>query len=115
MKHVKAGLSDALTQATERSTRRAMARAVRESLEGEGGKRQGPVASEEALAALPTRIVGLRSLAELATDLCTVCQEGLQHGDEVKRLPCGHEFHADCIGRWLTTRKNACPLCAQAV
>jgi hypothetical protein len=26
-------------------------------------------------------------------------------------LPCGHEFHVDCITPWLVTRRRTCPIC----
>jgi len=43
-------------------------------------------------------------------DVCSVCMETYQKGDVVKQLPCKHEFHGDCIDRWLNL-KDACPLC----
>ncbi|UKZ76715.1 hypothetical protein TrVFT333_004424 [Trichoderma virens FT-333] len=43
---------------------------------------------------------------------CVVCLEEYIDGvSRVMRLPCGHEFHADCITPWLTTRRRTCPIC----
>ena len=41
---------------------------------------------------------------------CTICLENLIEGDEVRRLKCGHVFHAECIDSWLV-KVAACPLC----
>jgi hypothetical protein len=41
---------------------------------------------------------------------CTICLNELQSGDRVSDLPCGHDFHVDCLKDWLK-RKNQCPLC----
>jgi hypothetical protein len=41
-----------------------------------------------------------------------VCLEEYVDGvSRVMSLPCGHEFHADCITPWLTTRRRTCPIC----
>ncbi|CRG85708.1 hypothetical protein PISL3812_02734 [Talaromyces islandicus] len=43
---------------------------------------------------------------------CVVCLEEYVDGQsQVMSLPCGHEFHADCITPWLTTRRRTCPIC----
>ncbi|RYP73580.1 hypothetical protein DL770_007740 [Monosporascus sp. CRB-9-2] len=43
---------------------------------------------------------------------CAVCLEEYVDGvSQVMSLPCGHEFHVDCITPWLTTRRRTCPIC----
>ncbi|KAE8146328.1 hypothetical protein BDV25DRAFT_52421 [Aspergillus avenaceus] len=43
---------------------------------------------------------------------CVVCLEEYIDGQsKVMSLPCGHEFHAECITPWLTTRRRTCPIC----
>ncbi|RYP10133.1 hypothetical protein DL764_000843 [Monosporascus ibericus] len=43
---------------------------------------------------------------------CAVCLEEYVNGvSKVMSLPCGHEFHVDCITPWLTTRRRTCPIC----
>ncbi|KAF2786592.1 hypothetical protein K505DRAFT_289450 [Melanomma pulvis-pyrius CBS 109.77] len=43
---------------------------------------------------------------------CVVClEEYIDDVSRVMRLPCGHEFHADCITPWLITRRRTCPIC----
>ncbi|KAJ5326857.1 Protease-associated PA [Penicillium brevicompactum] len=43
---------------------------------------------------------------------CVVCLEEYIDGESrVMSLPCGHEFHAECITPWLTTRRRTCPIC----
>ena len=45
---------------------------------------------------------------------CVVCLEEFKPGGRLKRLPCGHAFHARCIDRWLRT-KAVCPVCQQGI
>jgi hypothetical protein len=43
---------------------------------------------------------------------CVVCLEEYVDGvSQVMSLPCGHEFHAECITPWLVTRRRTCPIC----
>ena len=42
---------------------------------------------------------------------CSVCLGNYQTDDRLQQIPvCGHMFHKDCIGYWLTTH-TTCPLC----
>lgn len=43
---------------------------------------------------------------------CVVCLEEYEDGiSQVMSLPCGHEFHVECITPWLVTRRRTCPIC----
>jgi len=44
-------------------------------------------------------------------DACTICLDDYEVGDKLRCLPCGHVFHAGCIGKWLVERSATCPLC----
>lgn len=47
---------------------------------------------------------------------CIICLEDYVSGESlVLRLPCGHEFHEDCIRKWLLRRKRTCPICKMDV
>ncbi|XVF36303.1 hypothetical protein REPUB_Repub19eG0046800 [Reevesia pubescens] len=48
--------------------------------------------------------------AVLEAEPCCVCQEEYNNGEDLGTLECGHDFHADCIKRWLM-HKNLCPIC----
>jgi len=39
-----------------------------------------------------------------------VSQDEYKNKEEIGILQCGHEYHADCVRRWLQ-EKNVCPLC----
>lgn len=47
------------------------------------------------------------------TDFCVVCQTDYKNQEKVGTLDCGHEYHVDCIKRWLLI-KNTCPICKAA-
>jgi len=46
----------------------------------------------------------------LIDEKCTICLCEFDHNDDVRRLPCMHLFHIECVDRWLTQSKR-CPIC----
>ncbi|CAH3110223.1 unnamed protein product [Pocillopora meandrina] len=44
------------------------------------------------------------------SEVCAVCLDEFQNNQLVRTLPCGHEFHCECVDRWLLA-KRTCPLC----
>ena len=58
--------------------------------------------------------------AEAATrngtnDVCTVCLDEYDEGDEIRELECEHAFHKTCIDEWLTTKRACCPCCKHSL
>lgn len=47
-------------------------------------------------------------------DKCAICLVDYEEGDEVKRLPCTHMFHSECVGRWLKVNRT-CPCCKESI
>ena len=45
---------------------------------------------------------------------CLICQFPYEDQDELRRLPCQHCFHKDCVDSWLQT-KDTCALCRKSI
>ncbi|GIM06251.1 hypothetical protein Vretimale_10607 [Volvox reticuliferus] len=73
-------------------------------------------AKDEQLAALPTEIVGVegRRRSDGCQATCIICMEEVVPGDVLKRLPCLHDFHGNCVDTWLKT-KACCPICQRGL
>ncbi|WVZ03383.1 hypothetical protein V8G54_024189 [Vigna mungo] len=50
------------------------------------------------------------NLGDQESDICIICQDEYKNKEEIGILQCGHEYHAECIKRWLH-EKNICPIC----
>ena len=48
---------------------------------------------------------------DIVNNRCPICQYDVKNKEVVKRLPCSHIYHSECIIPWLK-RQKACPLCA---
>lgn len=48
--------------------------------------------------------------AKRIDEKCTICLCEFLDQDDVRRLPCLHLFHIDCVDRWLQQNKR-CPMC----
>lgn len=42
--------------------------------------------------------------------IAEMLQDTYEHQDEIGTLNCGHDYHADCLKKWLLV-KNVCPVC----
>jgi hypothetical protein len=42
--------------------------------------------------------------------VCAVCKDEVMVEEKVRKLPCSHYYHGDCILPWLSIR-NTCPVC----
>ncbi|KAI9506668.1 hypothetical protein BX070DRAFT_249520 [Coemansia spiralis] len=42
---------------------------------------------------------------------CIVCIDDFVVGSRMRILPCGHNYHIECIDPWLTAKSSLCPLC----
>lgn len=48
--------------------------------------------------------------ADQEHDFCVICQNEYKDQEKIGDLDCGHEYHIDCIKKWLLV-KNVCPIC----
>jgi E3 ubiquitin-protein ligase RNF115/126 len=72
-----------------------------------------PPASKKAITALESIVVDESNFAEMkkqGLSECSVCKEEFNLKETIKKMPCKHYFHTDCIGPWLEQR-NSCPTC----
>ncbi|GMH24935.1 hypothetical protein Nepgr_026778 [Nepenthes gracilis] len=77
--------------------------------------------SEEAITKhLKTRLYSSLSAASInleelpcidqKNDSCIICLDEYKDNDRIGTLDCGHEYHADCLKKWLHL-KSLCPIC----
>ena len=44
---------------------------------------------------------------------CGICLSEMQ-GQKVRKLPCGHQYHSDCVDPWFVQyKKYTCPTCRE--
>lgn len=55
-----------------------------------------------------------RVLPQNATE-CRVCLECVAPNEKLLMLPCGHEFHPECITKWACEYRGDCPLCGESL
>ncbi|PAN08736.1 hypothetical protein PAHAL_1G433500 [Panicum hallii] len=42
---------------------------------------------------------------------CHICLTEYEDGEQIRTLPCKHEFHLQCVDKWLKEIHRVCPLC----
>lgn len=78
-------------------------------LENESALKGSPPASRSVVENLP--LVELTKEELLGKNVaCAICKDEILLEEKVRRLPCSHCYHGDCIMPWLSIR-NTCPVC----
>ena len=74
--------------------------------------------SEDHISSLPMHKFVAKDVNELDVNdsrcKCLVCQFSYEEGDNLRNLPCGHCFHAECVDQWLKD-KDCCAYCRQPI
>ncbi|CAF4578886.1 unnamed protein product [Rotaria sp. Silwood2] len=70
---------------------------------------------ENIVKSMPTERVHERSRLLQHGEQCRLCLRSYQIGERVRRLPCRHKFHIDCIDGWLLHSHPTCPIDGQLV
>ncbi|XP_063953191.1 E3 ubiquitin-protein ligase arkadia-C-like isoform X2 [Lytechinus pictus] len=55
-------------------------------------------------------VEGAAKISDDDMEKCTICLSFFEDEEEVRRLPCMHLFHEECVDQWLVTNKR-CPIC----
>ncbi|CAJ1370827.1 unnamed protein product [Effrenium voratum] len=60
----------------------------------------------------PALVAALPKRQAFASHLgcCVICQETMEKDEDVRVLPCGHEYHFECISQWIK-QCNTCCVC----
>ena len=69
-------------------------------------KRRADLADVNTVNKLAIKIYGKQKIRENEREECAICLEDYMEGDNLRVLPCQHDFHAQCVDAWLTTQKK---------
>ncbi|KAI0392661.1 hypothetical protein F5Y17DRAFT_459611 [Xylariaceae sp. FL0594] len=71
--------------------------------------------SQQGAASAPTGVsaegANKKTAKEEDTLGCSICTEDFTRGEDVRVLPCNHQFHPACVDPWLVNVSGTCPLC----
>ncbi|ORX50406.1 hypothetical protein BCR36DRAFT_404515, partial [Piromyces finnis] len=45
---------------------------------------------------------------------CVICNTTVKMNEIIRKLPCQHNFHQNCIDKWLLHTRSTCPICGLA-
>ncbi|KAF8730098.1 hypothetical protein HU200_017065 [Digitaria exilis] len=70
-------------------------------------------APESVVNSLPCRSYKKHEAPQCSDDMeqCHICLTEYEDGEQIRTLPCKHEFHLQCVDKWLKEIHRVCPLC----
>lgn len=68
---------------------------------------QGLPVTTEGIAAATER----SNSSQVENQGCSICTEDFARGEDLRVLPCNHQYHPACIDPWLLNVSGTCPLC----
>eukprot|EP01060_Flectonema_neradi_P001130 TRINITY_DN10677_c0_g2_i2.p1 TRINITY_DN10677_c0_g2~~TRINITY_DN10677_c0_g2_i2.p1 ORF type:complete len:201 (+),score=41.00 TRINITY_DN10677_c0_g2_i2:131-733(+) len=69
-------------------------------------------ASKEAINSIPE----FKARSRIHTKCnCSICLSPFKVRQNLKKLPCSHTFHSQCLDRWLSEYNKFCPLCKYSI
>ncbi|KAI7901065.1 uncharacterized protein BX663DRAFT_516204 [Cokeromyces recurvatus] len=74
-------------------------------------KKRNDIAPIHFVSKLPTYQFRREKMIDTVHIECAICLEDYIEGEQLRILPCKHEFHAKCVDAWLTSHKKFCPIC----
>lgn len=69
-------------------------------------RKQQEVAPIDVVSRLSIKQFLTEKLKENEAEECAICLEDYVNGEELRVLPCKHDFHTFCVDAWLTTQKK---------
>jgi hypothetical protein len=70
---------------------------------------------QDVISKLPCRTFTVsKEVNSIEAPLCSICLAEYEQDQQLRILPCKHEFHTTCIDPWLGN-KPSCPLCRASV
>jgi len=55
--------------------------------------------------------VPIAAEADSGDQICSICTDEFELGEDIRLLPCNHMFHPACVDPWLLDISGTCPLC----
>lgn len=69
-------------------------------------RKQQEVAPIDVVSRLLMKQFLTEKVKENEAEECAICLEDYVNGEELRVLPCKHDFHTFCVDAWLTTQKK---------